>query len=467
MKRIGLVFCICFFCAIPVWSLADRLATDDISAVYRTGKIDPYVLKVPARIQSALSKDSAESKRELAAFLVAGAENDFVKVKRLHDWITENIAYDTDGFYGDGRASDPLKERRATCGGFAWLFLELAIYAGVNAVSITGRSRSTFDSKTNTMASHVWSAVEIGGKWYIVDTTHDDRFGYDNRASGKKGAYRDTQLFISPAAKIVEIFPDEERYQFLPRPWSFAEFLAHPHINMNFLRHGVVFANGMPGGISKENLPARGSRYFTVADFLRPGAGTVTMRLQAPEGVTLFARVTSATGKSHEAHALCVNNAGASDCSFSAPGNGEYKAYISARERARDTLFTKIYEFTLIGSDGTGPQLPPANDLAVLDASREYGVKIVNHNFADRTAQEYFAEVEYPNTCAVAATLSDDKDRKIVSGSKASRPEAGGGGMRIRFTFYPQPGTSLVRLRVKPAGAKLYNDTAAVVRLVR
>ncbi len=120
-----------------------------------------------------------------------------------------------------------------------------------------------------------------------------------------------------------------------------------------------------------------------------------------------------------------------------------------------------------MGSEGSGPELPLANTLALLDASHEYGVKILNHNLGDVAAQEYFVEVEYPGTCAVAATLSDDKGRKISGGSKASHPEASGGVMRMRFTFVAPSGNSFVRLRVKSAGAKLYNDTAAVARLAR
>jgi hypothetical protein len=75
---------------------ADRLATDAFSANYRTGIPYEKSLNVPAEIRSAVTSNPEAGLPLLVQHLVGDTGDEFIKVKRIHDWITDNIAYDSD-----------------------------------------------------------------------------------------------------------------------------------------------------------------------------------------------------------------------------------------------------------------------------------------------------------------------------------------------------------------------------------
>ena len=81
-------------------SAIDRLYADKTAQQYRTGKIDPRISAVPADLQKNVFTDPKTNLPRLTAFLVKEASSDYLKAKRIHDWITDNFAYDMDLFYG-------------------------------------------------------------------------------------------------------------------------------------------------------------------------------------------------------------------------------------------------------------------------------------------------------------------------------------------------------------------------------
>lgn len=445
----------------------DLNATDDKAAAYRTGAIDRVAAQAPAHLRQALTSKGDAALKGLVDYLVAGAADDYQKVKRIHDWITDNIAYDNDSFYGGVNASDPLRDLRATCAGFASLFARMSELAGVKAITISGRSRVTFDTKTGEMATHIWNAVQIGGKWYIVDTTHDDRFSFDRSSFGKKSPYRDTQLFIAPEAKILENFPDDAQYQFLPAQKSFDEFLAAPLVQMQFSKLGIKSADRAETQVKKIRVAGRGSRYMLVKDQVQPGGAVTRLRFTVPAGVSLFAGFTAGNGKRADEHALCHVVASITECEFSSPGAGSYAAYISAREKSSERLYTKVYEFEVHG-DREGPALPENGKPVALDALAEFGVKIVSHNFSEAGAKEFYLELEYPQTTSVFSAAWDRADNKIPNSATASAPQPVPGGLRLKYRYAPRAiGAQIIKLRVKKADARLFNDTAWMVRIAR
>ncbi len=68
-------------------------------AQYRTGTPDPRVQQVPEEITQGVFVDPDQFIGPLAGELVDGARDDFHKVKILHDWIAENIAYDVESYF--------------------------------------------------------------------------------------------------------------------------------------------------------------------------------------------------------------------------------------------------------------------------------------------------------------------------------------------------------------------------------
>lgn len=71
----------------------------DKMARYRTGKIDPRVRDVPAEIQSGVLSDPERYVEPLARHLTRGYSDELLKVKVLHDWVADNIAYDVKSYF--------------------------------------------------------------------------------------------------------------------------------------------------------------------------------------------------------------------------------------------------------------------------------------------------------------------------------------------------------------------------------
>lgn len=95
--------------------------------------------------------------------------NDYEKIRSVHDWLIENVEYDTN-------AEEPytiagaLTEGKAVCEGYARSFKYLMDGLNVPCVLVSGIGTN---SRGETEA-HAWNYVMIDGKWYAVDVTWDD-----------------------------------------------------------------------------------------------------------------------------------------------------------------------------------------------------------------------------------------------------------------------------------------------------
>ncbi|MFC5652962.1 transglutaminase domain-containing protein [Paenibacillus solisilvae] len=89
--------------------------------------------------------------------------NDHQKERAVHDWIVGHIAYDTS--LVSHSAYDGLVKGKTVCQGYALITYEMMRQAGIPVKIVEGSSRGI---------NHTWNLVQIGGKWYHVDTTWDD-----------------------------------------------------------------------------------------------------------------------------------------------------------------------------------------------------------------------------------------------------------------------------------------------------
>lgn len=452
----------------------DRLAADEEAARYRTGIIDSRVQQVPSEISEELVTNPEKYLADLVGFLIKGEENDFVKVKRLHDWITEHIGYDNDLFYdGTGGGSrntyELLKLGRTTCGGFSSLFKKMADLAGIKAVVISGKSRETFYISQNRMAGHVWNAVFIQNRWYIVDTTHDSRFSFNQGRFKKKSPYKDTCLFVSARAKGIRNLPDDPAYQFLEKPVSEEEFLTFPLVNMNYIKYGVHFLTDMKSVITKEKVPDRGENYLKIVDKAYIDDTILKIELNCPPDVALYAKMVDTKGKYYTERAFSYREGDKVICLFSAPGTGTFSAYISGRFLSpRDKYAQKLYTFEIVSRSGSGPVLPAADYVYTFEGLELYGVTILDHNLSGQSGGEYFLEVSYPaDKTVVFSGIYDENDKRIKSGTTVRTLESAGNKVRLRYAYtFDKKGSYIIKLRVKNKGEKYYNETAAMVKKV-
>lgn len=110
-------------------------------------------------------KQQAEAKADevWAQCQAAGCRTDYEKALWLHDWIIDNVEYDYSLTHY--QEYDVFFEGQGTCEAYHAAYRALLKRAGIPCGSVND-------------SGHIWTSVQLGGKWYNVDTTHDDTTSY-------------------------------------------------------------------------------------------------------------------------------------------------------------------------------------------------------------------------------------------------------------------------------------------------
>lgn len=176
---------------------------------------------------------------DLADTLTSSFNNDSEKVRAIYIWITQNIAYDIEKSHLDQSISletthtitkdgyiDIEKENRHTivskkgiCQDYAELFYDMCKSEKIKCAIISGFGASFYPNWLLALqagpSNHVWNAVEISGKWHLLDLTwasggiNGDRF-VRNR--------NDHYYFTPPEIFIKDHFPTDENWQLINPP---------------------------------------------------------------------------------------------------------------------------------------------------------------------------------------------------------------------------------------------------------
>ena len=114
-------------------------------------------------------------------------KNDDEKVKALHDWIIDNLEYDSNmqninryNIYG------ALIDREVVCEGYAKLFKYILDNVGIECVLASG----TAVNSEGISERHMWNYVKLEGVWYAVDCTWDDPVIIGNGRVGDEIKYK-------------------------------------------------------------------------------------------------------------------------------------------------------------------------------------------------------------------------------------------------------------------------------------
>ena len=193
--------------------------------------LHPAVVNMPA---------SAETSIESVAQYIARQEPDpLLRVKALHDYVADRIAYDAPSFFA-GRyppqdAETVFKTRTAVCAGYAKLLEALGQAMGEEIVYVVGDARSSTSDLSG--QGHAWNAVKVNGKWYLIDATWDS--GSVDQASGFTKRYQSDYLF--PPAEVMGVthYPDNNAWQLRSQPISRGEFLRQPMMRPQFFAEGM------------------------------------------------------------------------------------------------------------------------------------------------------------------------------------------------------------------------------------
>lgn len=97
--------------------------------------------------------------------------NTYDNIKMVHDYLVENIEYDTTvsknniyNIYG------AMVSGEAVCEGYARSFKYLMDALGIPCTLVIGKGTNS-EGKTE---NHAWNYVQVGENWYAIDTTWDD-----------------------------------------------------------------------------------------------------------------------------------------------------------------------------------------------------------------------------------------------------------------------------------------------------
>lgn len=104
--------------------------------------------------------------------------SDKAKIDAVYNWIIANISYDRSYEYKDSVGNyfshscySAIVTRQTVCQGYAMLFYRIMLSLGVDNRMISGLG---YASQQN--SGHAWNLVQLGNKYYYVDSTWDDDF---------------------------------------------------------------------------------------------------------------------------------------------------------------------------------------------------------------------------------------------------------------------------------------------------
>jgi transglutaminase/protease-like cytokinesis protein 3 len=197
--------------------------------------IDAHALKTPASAEKSLES--------LAEYLKKPAKNDLEKARAIFIWITDNIAYDMEGYRsgnrGDLSPNGVLKSRLSVCAGYAGLFKQLGDLIGLNVATISGYSKGAgyYIGKKFNKVDHAWNAVEIDKKWYLLDATWAAGRGLKNGKWEK--AFNDYYFLTPPEEFIYTHLPKNSKWQLLDTPISMGKYQEMVYLKSGFFKNGL------------------------------------------------------------------------------------------------------------------------------------------------------------------------------------------------------------------------------------
>ena len=210
---------------------------------------------MPRDVSRGIRSSPAQYIDRLVEHLVRDTGDDRTRVKRIHDWIADNVSYDVERFFagyaGATGYEEVLRTGRAVCAGYATVFDVMCQRADIEAVEVSGYGRgygfSLFERENVTESNHAWNAVSIDGKWHLVDTTWDA--GSLNTSGVLEKKYSTAYFLLRPRAFLHTHFPSDDRWQLLPNPISAEQFENLPFLGGDFFACGAAIR----GPIAKMN----------------------------------------------------------------------------------------------------------------------------------------------------------------------------------------------------------------------
>ncbi len=162
--------------------------------------------------------------------LMASSKTDHAIMKAIYTYVIEHIQYDTEAYKGQQRRinqsnADVLQRGRAVCWGYSELIREMCEYADIPCVTVTGYSKGLpYTSKELTDANHAWNAVQLDGRWYLVDATWGSGVRYSKDFFTTE--YGEDYYLTPPGLFVLNHLPLMPMWQLLECPVSLEAFVS-------------------------------------------------------------------------------------------------------------------------------------------------------------------------------------------------------------------------------------------------
>ena len=212
---------------------------DTTAATFRTDSIHLTVGSVPQKLLQNVFEDPENNLKNLVSFLIKGTSDEFARIKVLHDWICYNINYDTELFFTGTKKQDyieVLKNQKGISAGFSDLMQQMCTLAGFECISIEGFAKGYgYNGHLAETVEHVWNAVNINSKWYLIDTTWDT--GFLERKTFIK-CYSSEYLFLDSRSFLYTHLPKDQALQFYAPVVTEAQFEKEPKLEGKFFNYG-------------------------------------------------------------------------------------------------------------------------------------------------------------------------------------------------------------------------------------
>lgn len=153
------------------------------------------------------------------------------KVRAIYRYLTTHLSYDQEA-YRDGErrinrnVTDVLQRGKAVCWGYATTFKAMCDAAGINSYVISGYARDApIPSSAYENSNHVWNAVQIEGKWHLLDATWGSTL---LRADTYFSIEDGIDYFLpNPDLLIHSHFPLMKMWQLKRCPTKYEDFIAY------------------------------------------------------------------------------------------------------------------------------------------------------------------------------------------------------------------------------------------------
>ncbi len=196
--------------------------------------LHPAIATIPPEVETSLAA--------VAKHLAAEEPDPVLRVKALHDYVADRIAYDGESYlakrYPPQDAATVFSTRKGVCAGYAKLLVAMGEAAGVSIAYVVGVSRDMGGDVAG--EGHAWNAALVDGKWYLLDATWDA--GY---LEGPRFVKQYSSDYLMAPAEVfgTNHLPDEPRWQLSSAPISRGEFVRQPNLRPGFHAKGLVLVD--------------------------------------------------------------------------------------------------------------------------------------------------------------------------------------------------------------------------------